>query len=110
MLEIRLLMDSPTGEVLAFKTCCGLKLQDQNLEILVTNRGVSTVVLKSLLELETENGPVRITNLLPQPTLEVPPGETRAFYCHLDERVWKRARRASLFDTGAKTHSVDLRK
>ncbi len=39
MLEIRFIMNSPVEDILAFKTCCGLKMFDQNLEIQLINQG-----------------------------------------------------------------------
>ena len=39
MLNIKCIMNSAVEDILAFKTCCGLKMFDQNLEIHLTNQG-----------------------------------------------------------------------
>ena len=41
MLEIHIIMNSAVEDILAFKTCCGLKVMDQNLEIHVKNSGIA---------------------------------------------------------------------
>ena len=60
MLEIRINMNSEVEEVLAFKTCCNLKMADQNLEILIENKGISPVVVPSYFDLEGDGDPLRI--------------------------------------------------
>ena len=60
MLEIRLIMNSAVEDILSFKTCCGLKMFDQNLEIHLINRGPSPVVVPSCFDLETPEGVRRI--------------------------------------------------
>ncbi len=52
MLEIRPIMNSAMEEILAFKTCCGLKMFDQNLEILIRNTGNDPVTIPSCFRLE----------------------------------------------------------
>ena len=37
-LFIRPIMNSSVEEIFAFKTCCGMRVFDQNLEILITNQ------------------------------------------------------------------------
>ena len=92
MLTIKAIMGSGAEEILNFKTCCGPRAFDQNLEILITNQGDVPVGVPSECELILE-GPAtrRIRNLMPHGLQIIPPGETIAFYCYLDEVLWSRA-------------------
>ena len=56
MLEIRIIMNSSVEDILAFKTCCSLKMFDQNLEIHVANQGTGPVTVPSYFDLEGESG------------------------------------------------------
>jgi hypothetical protein len=91
-------MNSSVEDVLAFKTCCNLKLSDQNLEILVKNQGATPVVVPSYFDLESDDGTLRIQTLIPSGNQTIPPGETIAFYCQLDETLWKKSKRLTMFD------------
>jgi hypothetical protein len=108
MLVIKLIMNSAVEDVLAFKTCCGLKVTDQNLEILVTNEGNRPVTVNSRFDLELEGETRSFVNLLPQPNQKILPGEIKAFYCQMDEELWKKARRLVLFDSDGNQHPVGL--
>jgi len=98
VLEIRINMNSSVEDVLAFKTCCNLKLSDQNLEILVKNTGATPVVVPSHFDLETADGTLRIQTLIPSGNQTIPPGETIAFYCQMDETLWQKSKRLIMFD------------
>lgn len=108
VLEIRLNMNSSVEDVLAFKTCCNLKMADQNLEILVENRGVSPVVVPSHFDLEGEDEPVRIQTLIPSGDQTVKPGEVTAFYCQMDEILWKKSKRLVMFDSDGHRYPVEI--
>ena len=108
MLAIKPIMNSSFEDVLAFKTCCGLKVTDQNLEILVTNEGNRPVTVVSRFDLELDGETKSFANLLPQPNQKILPGEIKAFYSQMDEELWKRARRLVLFDSEGGEHAVDL--
>jgi hypothetical protein len=99
MLEIRFIMNSPVEDIFAFKSCCGLKMFDQNLEIHLINRGQSTVVVPSRFDLETPEGIRRIDNLMPAGDLQIAPGEIRAFYCCMEENQWNKAEKVIFYDT-----------
>ena len=81
MLEIRFIMNSTAEAILSFKTCCGLKMFDQNLEIHLINQGRDPVVVPSCFDLETSEGVRRFDHLLPSGDLRIEPGEIKAFYC-----------------------------
>jgi hypothetical protein len=106
VLEIRVNMNSSVEDVLAFKTCCNLKLSDQNLEILVENKGSSPVVVPSYFDLESNEDTVRIQTLIPSGNQTIPPGETIAFYCQMDETLWKKSNRLVMFDIEGKRYPV----
>jgi hypothetical protein len=101
-------MNSPVEEIFAFKTCCGVRVFDQNLEIQITNRSEEPVSVPSYFELEDGSGSHRIETLFPQGELQVAPGETKAFYCAMDESRWKRAQRMVFYDKEGHRYPVDI--
>jgi hypothetical protein len=98
MLDIRLNMNSAVEDVLNFKTCCGLQAQDQNLEILVSNRGDAPVELPARFDLEVAGQTLHFAHLMPAQGIRVEPGAVQAFYCQMDEALWAKAERIVLFD------------
>jgi hypothetical protein len=108
VLEIRVNMNSSVEDVLAFKTCCNLKLSDQNLEILVENKGSSPVVVPSYFDLEGDEDPLRVRTLIPSGDQTVPPGETIAFYCQMDEALWQKSKRLVMFDKEGNRYPVEI--
>jgi hypothetical protein len=108
MLEIRFIMNSPVEDIFAFKTCCGLKVFDQNLEIHLINRGSIPLVVPSFLDLEIPEGIRRIDHLLPAGDLHIEPGEIKAFYCCLDENLWSRAKKATFYDRQGNRYPVAI--
>jgi hypothetical protein len=99
-LTLRVYMNTEMEAVLNFKTACCLKLFDQNLEIHVHNHSGEPVVIKSLVDLEGEQGVIhRIDNLFPPGNPRIGPGELLAFYGQLDDDVWSAARRLVLYDS-----------
>ncbi len=99
-------MDSGSGEILAFKTCCGLSLRDQNLEILVKNEGETPRRVQSRFEAVAADGVHRVDNLLPSGVQDVPPGQSIAFYVQMDEEIWKRTETLRFFEEDGKVHTV----
>jgi hypothetical protein len=108
MLEIRAIMNSPVEEILGFKTCCGMRAFDQNLEVLVTNRGSRPVRLVSRMELRGATGPVRVDTLMPPGIREIGPGEVAAFYCSMDEGRWGQAQEMIFFDAEGNEHATHI--
>ncbi len=91
-LVIQVQMNSDVEDVLAFKTCCGLKMMDQNLEIRLTNHTDRDLKIDGGFQLETEAGNERLDGITPVGTTVIRPGYTAAFYCYMDERRWKQVR------------------
>ena len=98
ILEIRAIMNSPVEDIFAFKTCCGVRVFDQNLEIHVTNHTNHAVYVPSHFDLKDASGWHRIETLIPQGEQRVLPGETIAFYCAMDEGRWKGAQKIAFYD------------
>ncbi len=108
MIEIKVNMNSDVEDVLAFKTCCSLQAQDQNLEILITNRGQAPIEMSSHFDLETDHGTLRITNLVPAGGIRIAPGEVKAMYCQMDDSLWARSSRIVLFDGAGGIFPVEI--
>lgn len=99
-------MNSSVEEVLSFKTCCNLNLFEQNLEIHVANRGPNPVVVPSYFDLEGDHGAKRIHTLTPPGEHRIDPGETMAFYCCMDENLWKNSRKMIFYDNEGNRYPV----
>ena len=110
MLEIRLIMNSAVEDILSFKTCCGLKMFDQNLEIHLTNRGQTPITVPSCFDLETSEGVRRFDQLLPSGDLRIEPGEIKAFYCCMDETLWNQTGKVVFYDREGTRYPVEINK
>lgn len=108
MLEISAIMNSAVEEIFAFKTCCGARTFDQNLEILIKNRGIRPVVVPSYCDLHGTQGTRRITTLMPNGDQQIRPGEVKAFYCMMDEDLWNESSELVFYDREANAYSVRL--
>jgi hypothetical protein len=110
MLEIRFIMNSAAEDILSFKTCCGLKMFDQNLEIHLINQGRYPVVVPSCFDLETPEGTQHFDHLLPSGDLRIEPGEIKAFYCSMDETLWSKTGRVIFCDREGNRYPVEIKK
>jgi len=108
MLEISAVMNSGVEEIFAFKTCCGARLFDQNLEILVRNNGTEPVLVPSYCDLRGLRGTLRITTLIPNGDQHILPGEIRAFYCMMDEVTWNDARELVIYDKAGHAYPLNV--
>ena len=107
-LLIRPIMNSSVEEIFAFKTCCGTRVFDQNLEIQITNQNDYPVHVQSYFELLDPSGVHRVETLMPHGTQRIASGETIAFYCTMDEGLWARAEKIVFHDTEGKEYSLEL--
>jgi hypothetical protein len=107
-LFIRPIMNSSVEEIFAFKTCCGMQVVDQNLEIQIANQNDYPVYVQSYFDLLDSAGTHRIETLMPHGTQRVAPGETIAFYCTMDESLWARAEKIVFHDIEGKEYSLEL--
>jgi hypothetical protein len=106
MLEIRFIMNSPVADIFAFKTCCGLKMFDQNLEIHLVNRGTKPIVVPSFFDWGTPEEVRRFDCLVPPEGLRIDPGEIKAFYCCMDENLWNKGESATFYDQEGNRYPV----
>jgi len=109
MLEISPIMNSAVEDIFGFKTCCGMRAFDQNLEIHVKNVGETPVVVPSHFDLQGPWGSRRINTLMPNGDQQVPPGEIKAFYCTMDDAIWGEAWEMVFYDSDKNPYPVDLR-
>ncbi len=107
MLEIRPIMNSPVGEIFSFKAC-GIRAYDQNLEIHLRNASDRPVVVPSHFDLKGKGKTQRINNLMPYGDQRIEPGETRAFYCYMDDREWGAAEEIVFYDSENSRYPVKL--
>ena len=108
MLEIRVYMNSSVEDVLNFKTCCGPRAFDQNLEIHVSNKGPDPVVIPSYFDLEGNTGSYRVRTLMPQGDQTIPPGGLIAFYCMMDEKRWTESTGIVFYDIHGNRYPVGI--
>jgi hypothetical protein len=108
VLEIHPIMNSAVEDVFAFKTCCSIRVWDQNLEIHVKNVGDRAVVVPSYMDLEGEQGTTRIHTLMPSGEYRIEPGEIKAFYCYMDETLWNQSRRLIFHDDEGNIYPVEI--
>ena len=101
-------MNSPVEDIFAFKGCCGIRAFDQNLEIHVKNRGDLPVEVPSYFDLRSLSESHRIDTLMPHGVRRIEPGETKAFYCYMDESRWEKARQIIFYDTNENTYPLDI--
>jgi hypothetical protein len=107
-LQIRAIMNSPVEDIFGFRTCCGMRVFDQNLEILITNGTQQVVCIPSYFDLKDALASERIETLMPHGEQRVAPGETIAFYCTMDENRWKKAKKMVFYDRDGNQYAVDI--
>jgi hypothetical protein len=105
-LSIRPIMNSSIEDIFAFKTCCGLRVFDQNLEIHITNHTHHPIYIPSHFDLKDASGWHRIDTLIPHGEQCVLPDETIAFYCAMDEQRWKEAQKIIFYDREGHNYAV----
>lgn len=108
VLKIHCIMNSAMEDILAFKTCCGLKMFDQNLEIHLTNQGDDPLTVPSYCDLKTDEGIKRIATLTPAGEHRLRPGELMAFYCSMDETLWEKVKGMTFYDKEGNGYSVSV--
>lgn len=108
MLEIQLIMNSSVEEILGFKTCCGLKAFDRNLEILVRNIGSKPASVRGRFDLRGGYGTYRMDAVMPSGGVLVEPGDVKALYCYMDETLWEKSTQVILYDWNETAYHVDI--
>jgi len=101
------IMNTAVEDVIAFKCC---SLPDQNLEIQVRNTGNRPVMVPGYFKLDAKSGEsLRIDHAYPPWGQTLEPGDSVAFYCSMDERVWEKYRTLTIFDGDGNGYSVPIR-
>jgi len=108
-LQIKAIMNSAVEDVLAFRTCCSLKVFDQNLEVHITNQGERYVKVPSYFDLVGKFGTQRVDTLIPHGEHSLAPGQTIAFYCTMDENHWEKSRQMVFYDNQGNEYSTDIK-
>jgi hypothetical protein len=109
MLEIQPMMNSAVQDIFDFKTCCQVRIWDLNLEIHVRNVGKHAVVIPSYFDLDGKGGKRRIQTLMPHGEHRIEPGQLMAFYCFMDEEVWRHSQRMVFYDRAGNVYELPIR-
>ena len=107
MIDVTIINDTSMEDVLAFKCC---NLPDQNLEIHIRNIGEKSIGIQGYVELENDNETIRCNHLYPPWERTLPPGETAAFYCHMDKELWNRYKTLTVYDGNGKAYRFPITK
>jgi hypothetical protein len=108
MIEIRPIMNSCAEDVLSFKSCCGLRMFEQNLEIHLENKGYEKVVMHGYFDLVGDFGQQRITTVAPPGDKVIEPEETIACYCYMDDQLWNRTQHIRFYDRDGTAYETDV--
>lgn len=95
MLALRVIMNSPMEEILAFKCC---SIPNQNLEMHVRNRGDRSITITPRFVLENERNCWECAHLFPPWEQTLAPGEAAAYYCSMPPPLWEQFTAISIFD------------
>jgi hypothetical protein len=95
MVKVNVIMNTSMGEVLAFKCCA---LPDQNLEVQIENKQDRPIEIRNFFVLKNDEESLRIEHVYPPWHQRIAPNDICAFYCNMDEAVWKRFNRLSVMD------------
>lgn len=106
MLQVKVIMNSTVGEVLAFKCCA---LPDQNLEVHLRNTAAEPLVLAGFFVLEGQAESERIDHLYPPGEIKVPPEDVTAVYCYVDSAGWERYETVAFHDCAGRVYRFPLR-
>lgn len=104
MLKLTVIMNSGVEAIFAAKCCA---IPDANLEIILTNTGVSPLSISGRFSLSGPAG-TETLNLYPQGLRTIDPGEGAAFYGTMDPDRWAACRALVATDAGGHRYSFDL--
>ncbi len=106
-LEILAIMNSSAGEIFEFKSCCNVRVFDQNLELQLKNTDKRPLVIPSYFDLILTDGVQRIETLMPHGPQRLGPGEIKAFYCYMDESKWEKASGIVFYDDEGNRYKME---
>lgn len=107
MIDVTIINDSSMEDVLGFKCC---NLPDQNMEIHVRNIGDRPITIPGFIALENSTERKRLTHVYPPWERSLSPGETGAFYCHMEPAIWNRFDTLIIQDGEGKDYRFPVRK
>jgi hypothetical protein len=90
-LHIRAIMNSAVEEIFGFKTCCSVRVFDQNLEFLITNKGKRLIRVPSYCDVEETSGFHRVDTLIPHGEQPVGPSPFTARWTKNDGKEYDRS-------------------
>ena len=96
MVKVNIIMNTSMGEVLAFKCC---SLPDQNLEVQIENNLDHPVQICNFFVLKNDKESLKIEYVYPPWHQRIAPSDICAFYCNMDENIWKRYSSLEVVDT-----------
>lgn len=105
MIHLNIIMNSSMEEVLGFKCCT---LPDQNLEVHVVNGSDKPVIIKSCFLLKNDKETLKVQNIYPPGYQTVNPNDISAFYCNMDEQVWKNFHTLEMFDVDGNSYQKTI--
>ena len=105
MLKIEAVINSAVEDIFGFKTCCGVRSIDQNLEIRLTNLGAEELKVPSRMEMNTDQGIERVDCLMPHGVQSIAPGAMVGFYCTMDPAKWAGVNELAFFDDQGTRHT-----
>jgi hypothetical protein len=106
MVKINIIMNTSMEEVLAFKCC---SLPDQNLEVQIENNLDHPVEICNFLVLKNDNESLKVEHVYPPWHQRVVPHDICAFYCNMDENIWKRYNSLEVVDTNGNVYCKSYR-
>lgn len=104
MLQLKIMMNSGVEEIFA-TNCCAV--HDANLEIILTNVGVSSISVAGRFSLAGV-GKIEPLNLYPQGVRTLAPGEAASYYAAMDPDRWAGYSTMTVTDTDGCTHVFEL--
>jgi hypothetical protein len=102
MIKINIIMNTSMEEILAFKCCT---LPGQNLEVQIKNTSTRPVTIRNYFILKNDTEVLKVEYVYPPWHQKVAPNDICAFYCSMDETVWRNYNVLELTDKDGNTFS-----
>jgi hypothetical protein len=87
MVTVKVIMNTSMEDILAFKCC---SLPNQNLEIHIINASGKPVVVQNWFFLKNDTETIKVEYVYPPHFQTIQPNDICAFYCNMDETLWKK--------------------
>ncbi len=100
MVKINIIMNTSMEEVLAFKCC---SLPDQNLEVQIRNTSTRPITIQNYFVLKNDTEILKVEHVYPPRHQKVDPNDICAYYCSMDENIWRKYNILEVADTDGNT-------